>query len=343
MMANASQQHCFNFGALRFRRRASSLQELCRNVLVASRSLPQWKALLERCPERVRRRALLFSVAHFNGCAINFCLQRHFSDSDHLSYWVTCSLDRKGYMAVRASNHRPDRLLDDDEFWHWARLDHHHVLSVLAVAINAPGCQVHLVTLFPDDGLEHFARILTLRTLCIREPHLWKFLHQLCSALLYLRGQGLTVEPFDFFNVYLRRTNLVLNNSLVWNQRHFEVTSLPGSLWSLLQPPDNFAAIYSAMSTADRNQAGAFSVAVVVAQLVALSLNTSDSTVAADRRRCGPGSAVELKRIHGIELVPAPCVYGQQLASTLSEMLWSPQSTLETMRDRTGAMYASMI
>ncbi|XP_065301277.1 uncharacterized protein [Dermacentor albipictus] len=182
--------------------RVWSLQELCRRCLVSARSLPEWKALTRNFAERVRRRACLFSIVHFSGCGVNFCLQRYFSESDHHSYWISCTLDRKSYMAVsegrhfavlpgdRASNRNADRLLEDDDLWHWARLDHPHVLSVLAVACNAPGVQVYLVTPSPDDGLEHFAGILAVRDLCVRELQLWKFLRQLCSALIYLRGPG---------------------------------------------------------------------------------------------------------------------------------------------------------
>ncbi|XP_077523517.1 uncharacterized protein LOC144134483 [Amblyomma americanum] len=324
----------------RVRRRVCSLQQLCRNILVATHTLPEWKVLAQRFSERARRRALIFSIVRFSGCAVNFCLQRHLSDSDHPSYWVTCTLDRKNYMAVRADNHRIDQLLDDDEFWQWIRLDHRHVLSVLAVAINAPGCRLHLVTPFPDDGLQHFAGVLAVRALCIREPHLWKFLQQLCSALLYLQGEGLKLEPFDFFNVYLRRTDVVLNNGLLWNRHRFQVTSLPHSLWSLLlRPEDDFATVYAAVCNG--GQAGPFCLAVVVAQLVVLSLN-DDSTIAADSR-AGPASAGEVRRMHGIELSPSPCSYTQQLFTTLSEMLRSPQPTLESVSDRTGAMYSSMV
>nr|XP_054928012.1 uncharacterized protein LOC129385400 [Dermacentor andersoni] len=169
--------------------RVWSLQELCRRCLVSARSLLEWKALTQNFAERVRRRACLFSIVHFSGCGVNFCLQRYFSESDHHSYWISCTLDRKSYMAVRASNYNADKLLEDDDLWHWARLDHPHVLSVLAVVCNAPGVQVYLVTLSPDDGLEHFAGILAVRDLCVHELQLWKFLRQLCSALIYLRGR----------------------------------------------------------------------------------------------------------------------------------------------------------
>ncbi|XP_075556716.1 uncharacterized protein LOC142588782 [Dermacentor variabilis] len=341
--------------------RVCSLQELCRLCLVSARSLPEWKALTKNFAERVRRRACLFSIVHFSGCGVNFCLQRYFSESDHHSYWISCTLDRKSYMAKvgrrkdfgshsegrhfvvlsgdRASNYNADRLLEDDDLWHWARLDHPHVLSVLAVVYNAPGVQVYLVTLSPDDGLEHFAGILAVRDLCVHELQLWKFLRQLCSALIYLRGQGLAVEPFDFFNVYLRRTDLVLNNGLAWNRRRFEITSLPGSLWSLLlRPDDDFAAVYAAVSTAE-HEARAFSVAVVVAQLVALAMGDD-----AARRRLGStsGSPRSAHRIYGVELVASPCSYGPQLVSTLAEMFRSPQPALEAVRDRAGVMYASM-
>ncbi|XP_065301280.1 uncharacterized protein [Dermacentor albipictus] len=331
--------------------RVWSLQELCRRCLVSARSLPEWKALTRNFAERVRRRACLFSIVHFSGCGVNFCLQRYFSESDHHSYWISCTLDRKSYMAVsegrhfavlpgdRASNRNADRLLEDDDLWHWARLDHPHVLSVLAVACNAPGVQVYLVTPSPDDGLEHFAGILAVRDLCVRELQLWKFLRQLCSALIYLRGQGLAVEPFDFFNVYLRRADLVLNNGLAWNRRRFEITSLPGSLWSLLlRPEDDFAAVYAAVSTAER-EARAFSVAVVVAQLVALAVGDDAARRWRGSTSGGPRAA---HHIYGVELVAAPCSYGPQLVSTLAEMFRSPQPALEAVRDRAGVMYASM-
>ncbi|KAH6926568.1 hypothetical protein HPB50_019807 [Hyalomma asiaticum] len=323
--------------------RVWSLQELCRRCLVSTRSLPQWKALTQNfAAERIRRRACLFSIFYFSGCGVNFCVQRHFSVSNHLSYWVTCTLDKKRYMAVRAPNYNVDRLLDDDNLWHWARLEHPHVLSVLAVVGNMQGIYMYLVTLPPDDGLEHFAGILAVRDLCVHELHLWKFLRQLCSALIYLRGQGLTVEPFDFFNVYLRRTDLVLNNGFVWNQRRFEITSLPGSLWSLLlRPGDDFAALCAAISTTER-EAKAFSVAVVVAQLVALAISDDPAGAASRRRTSASGCLQAVHRMYGVELVPSPCSYTQQLVSTLAEMFRTPQPALEAVQDKAGLMYESM-
>ncbi|KAL1414845.1 hypothetical protein MTO96_007108 [Rhipicephalus appendiculatus] len=322
--------------------RVSSLQELCRRRLVATRSLPQWKAMTQVFTERIRRRACLFSLVHFSGCGVNFCLQRYFSESDHMTYWISCALDRKRYMAVRAPNYNADRLVEDDNLWHWALLDHPHVLSVLAVAANSPGVQVYLITLSPDDGLEHFAGILAVRDLCVHELHLWKFLRQLCSALIYLRGQGLTVEPFDFFNVYLRRTDLVLNNGLVWNRRRFEITSLPGSLWSLLlRPDDDFAAVYAAISTTE-HEATAFSVAVVVAQLAALAYSDDPADTISSRRSSASGCLQAVHRMYGIELLLSPCSYGQQLVSTLAEMFRTPQPNLETIHDMADRMYASM-
>ncbi|XP_037501274.1 uncharacterized protein LOC119375154 [Rhipicephalus sanguineus] len=100
--------------------RVLCLQELCRLRLVSTRSLPQWKTLTQGFTERIQRRACLFSLVHFNGCGVNFCLQRYFSESDHLTYWISCTLDRKRYMAVRAPNYNADRLLEDDNLWHWA-------------------------------------------------------------------------------------------------------------------------------------------------------------------------------------------------------------------------------
>ncbi|XP_075721635.1 uncharacterized protein LOC142764973 [Rhipicephalus microplus] len=321
--------------------RVSSLQELCRRRLVATRSLSQWKALTQAFTERIRRRACLFSLVHFSGCGVNFCMQRYFSESDHTTYWISCELDRKRYMAVRAPNYSAERLLGDDNLWHWALLDHPHVLSVLAVAANAPGIQVYLITLAPDDGLEHFAGVLAARDLCVPELHLWKFLRQLCSALIYLRGQGLTVEPFDFFNVYLRHADLVLNNGLVWNQRRFEITSLPGSLWShLLRPDDDFAAVYAAISTTE-HEATAFSVAVVVAQLVALAYSDDPADTISRRRPSASGCLQAVHRLYGIELVLSPCSYGQQLVSTLAEMFRTPQPNLDAIHDRADRMYAS--
>ncbi|XP_075721636.1 uncharacterized protein LOC142764974 [Rhipicephalus microplus] len=318
-----------------------SLQELCRCRLVAARSLPQWKALTQAFTERIRRRACLFSLVHFSGCGVNFCMQRYFSESDHTTYWISCELDRKHYMAVRAPNYSAERLLGDDNLWHWALLDHPHVLSVLAVAANAPGVQVYLITLAPDDGLEHIAGVLAARDLCVHELHLWKFLRQLCSALIYLRGQGLTVEPFDFSNVYLRHADLVLNNGLVWNQRRFEITSLPGSLWScLLRPDDDFAAVYAAISTTE-HEATAFSVAVVVAQLVALAYSDDPADTISRRRPSASGCLQAVHRMYGIELVLSPCSYGQQLVSTLAEMFRTPQPNLDAIHDRADRMYAS--
>ncbi|KAH7972496.1 hypothetical protein HPB52_012718 [Rhipicephalus sanguineus] len=260
--------------------RVLCLQELCRLRLVSTRSLPQWKTLTQGFTERIQRRACLFSLVHFNGCGVNFCLQRYFSESDHLTYWISCTLDRKRYMAVR--------------------------------------------------------------DLCVHELHLWKFLRQLCSALIYLRDQGLTVEPFDFFNVYLRRTDLVLNSGLVWNRRRFEITSLPGSLWSrLLRPDDDFAAVYAAISTTE-HEATAFSVAVVVAQLVALAFSDDPADTISRRRTSASGCLQAVHRMYGIELVLSPCSYGQQLMSTLAEMFRTPQPNLETIHDRADGMYASM-
>ncbi|XP_077524165.1 uncharacterized protein LOC144135350 [Amblyomma americanum] len=337
-MASRSPRRLFR--VQRICRRVCSLQELCRSILVATHTLPEWKVLAQRFSERAWRRASLFSIVYFSGCAVNFCLQRHFSEADHLAYWVTCTLDHKRYLAIRAANQRLDRLLSDDDFWQWARLDHRHVLSVLAVTTNEPGCQVHLITPFPDDGLEHFAGVLAVRALCIQEHYLWKFLQQLCSALLYLQGEGLTVEPFDFFNVYLRRTDVVLNNGLVWNQRRFQVSSLPGSLWSLLLPPEGgITALNAVVSSSD--PAGASSVAVVLVQLVALSLN--DDPEITNGRRCSPSTSGEARRMHGIELSPSPWAYTQQLMTTLSDMLRTPQPALESVRDRTGAMYKSLM
>ncbi|KAK8776271.1 hypothetical protein V5799_030383 [Amblyomma americanum] len=268
----------------RVRRRVCSLQQLCRNILVATYTLPEWKVLAQRFSERARRRALIFSIVRFSGCAVDFCLQRHLSDSDHPSYWVTCTLDRKNYMAVS----------------------------------KATCLQVYIV-------------VSVLRIFKLPPPTFSRDTHD--------SGEGLKVEPFDFFNVYLRRTDVVLNNGLLWNRHRFQVTSLPDSLWSLLlRPEDDFATAYAAVCNG--GQAGPFCLAVVVAQLVVLSLN-DDSTIAADSR-AGPASAGEVRRMHGIELSPSPCSYTQQLFTTLSEMLRSPQPTLESVSDRTGAMYSSM-
>ncbi|XP_075723877.1 uncharacterized protein LOC142765956 [Rhipicephalus microplus] len=325
--------------------RVSMLQELCRRRLVATRSLPRWKTLTQVFTECPRRRACLSSLVHFSGCGVSFCMQRNFFEWDHMTYWISCVLDRKRYMAVRAPNYNAERLLGDDNLWHWALLDHPHVLSVvavaaiapiiqvylitlapddglehftgilavrdlcvhelhprkflrqlcstlvyfrerlpgndnlwhwapgdhphvlsvLAVAANAPGIQAHMVTLTPNDGLEQFAGILAVSDLCIHELHLWKSLHLLCSALIYLRGQGWTARPFELFNVYLHHTDLGLHNALVWNRRPFEITSQPGSLWSLLlRLHDGLATVYAVISTTE-HAATNFLVTVVVA------------------------------------------------------------------------------
>ncbi|KAL3169654.1 hypothetical protein MRX96_015490 [Rhipicephalus microplus] len=144
-----------------------------------------------------------------------------------------------------------ERLPGDDNLWHWALVDHPHVLLILAVAANAPGIQAHMVILTPNDGLEHFAGILALCAAFAPTPH---------DA-----GQGLTARPFESFNVYLRHTDLGLNNALVWNRRPFEITSQPGSLWSLLlRLHGGIAAVYAVISTTE-HAATNFSVAVVVA------------------------------------------------------------------------------
>ncbi|KAL3218684.1 hypothetical protein MRX96_031422 [Rhipicephalus microplus] len=331
--------------------RVSSLQELCRRKLVATRSLPQWKALTQAFTEHIRRRACLFSLVHFSGCGVNFCMQRYFSESDHTTYWISCELDRKRYMAVRPAANVAIVCFKCGKKGHRANdcrsgADNSLQASCLyapreTLAANAPGIQVYLITLAPDDGLEHFAGVLAARDLCVHELHLWKFLRQLCSALIYLRGQGLTVEPFDFFNVYLRHADLVLNNGLVWNQRRFEITSLPGSLWSrLLRPDDDFAAVYAAISTTE-HEATAFSVAVLVAQLVALAYSDDPADTISRRRPSASGCLQAVHRMYGIELVLSPCSYGQQLVSTLAEMFRTPQPNLDAIHDRADRMYAS--
>ncbi|KAH8028128.1 hypothetical protein HPB51_013175 [Rhipicephalus microplus] len=334
--------------------RVDAARTVHRRRLVATRSMPQWKTLTQVFTECLRRRACLSSLVHFSGYGVNFCMQRYFSESDHMTYWISCALDRKRYMAVRAPNYNAERLLGDDNLWHWALLDHPHVLSVLAVAAIAPGIQVYLITLAPEDGLEHFTGIMAVRDLCVHELHLRKFLCQLCSTLVYLRAsyesrqdedlpatssvshhrrssprdaltihrlrnhllaahsdqhydrindrpsypqvhrssarwtctglvrpvrvpryrcilvgtgdgyelQRLCHRVFRLLQLHLRRTDRVLNKGLVWNRRCFDITSLPGSLWSLLLRLDHkLAAVYAAIP-ATEDAATAFSIAV---------------------------------------------------------------------------------
>ncbi|KAL3169656.1 hypothetical protein MRX96_015491 [Rhipicephalus microplus] len=81
--------------------RVSMLQELHRRRLVATRSLPQWKTMTQVFTECLRHRACLSSLVHFSGYGVNFCMQRNFFEWDHMTYWISCALDRKRYMAVR--------------------------------------------------------------------------------------------------------------------------------------------------------------------------------------------------------------------------------------------------
>ncbi|KAH8028127.1 hypothetical protein HPB51_013174 [Rhipicephalus microplus] len=225
-----------------------------------------------------------------------------------------------------------ERLPGDDNLWHWALVDHPHVLLILAVAANAPGIQAHMVILTPNDGLEHFAGILAVSDLCIHELHLWKSLHLLCSALIYLRGQGLTARPFESFNVYLRHTDLGLNNALVWNRRPFEITSQPGSLWSLLlRLHGGIAAVYAVISTTE-HAATNFSVAVVVA-------NSADPADTISRRRQSTSGCLQgVHCTYGKERVLSPCSYAQQLVSTLAEMFRTPHRDLHSIHDSAAMM-----
>lgn len=89
---------------------------------------------------------------------------------------------------LRVQDRRPEHITEDEEFWSWARFVNRHLLSALAVAVDTPASSVYIVTVCPDDGLERFAGALAARALCVREKNLWKFLQQLCSALLFLEG-----------------------------------------------------------------------------------------------------------------------------------------------------------
>lgn len=323
---------------------AWSLQELCRRALIAQLSLAGWNALMQRYSERFRRRAALIPSGQFSGCGVDFCLEHYFSKSGHPSYLVKCLLDQRWYLAIRVQDRRPDHIIEDEEFWSWARFVNRHLLSALAVAVDSPASSIYIVTVCPDDGLERFAGALAARALCVRESNLWKFLQQLCSALLFLEGEGLSVEPFDFCNVYLRGADIVLNNKLVWTKRSFDATSLPAALWSLLLPPGEDCSAVCALATRSKKAANAFSVAAVLAQLVSLSIGDEDSVPSPDSRPTGlPTNTTrpEVCRKHGVEVVASPCHYSEYLMATLREIFRNPSIPLKEVRDTAKAVWES--
>ncbi|KAH9385021.1 hypothetical protein HPB48_027057 [Haemaphysalis longicornis] len=322
-------------GMLRAYRPSSvyKLQELCRRVLIANFTLTGWKSATQRLSGRARREAALIPSSHFFGCSVNFFLLAEFSKSGHPSYQVKCLLDQTWYLAIRVQDRRPDRILEDEEFWRWAWPVHRHLLSALAVAVDAPSSSVYIITVLPDDRLERVALELAASALCVAETNLWKFLLQLCSVLLYLEGQGLTVEPFDFCNVYLRGNDIVLNNRLVWTKRRFEATSLPACLWSLLLPPGEKC---TTLRTGSEASANAFSVAAVLAQLVSLSLGGKDSLSPRGKRTAvqpSGSSQSDVCRMHGVEVIASPSHYSERLLATLGEMFCNSRIALQEVRD----------
>ncbi|XP_077553184.1 uncharacterized protein LOC144167936 [Haemaphysalis longicornis] len=312
------------------------LQELCRRVLIAHFTLTGWKSATQRLSGRGRREAALIPSGDFFGCSVNFFLQPKFSKSGHPSYQVKCLLDQTWYLAIRVQDRRPERILEDEEFWRWAWPVHRHLLSALAVAVDAPSSSVYIITVLPDDRLERVALELAASALCIAEANLWKFLLQLCSVLLYLEGQGLTVEPFDYCNVYLRGNDIVLNNRLVWTKRHFEATSLPACLWSLLLPPGEKCTTLHTLRTGSEASTNAFSVAAVLAQLVSLSLGGKDSLSPPGKRTAlqpSGSSHSQVGRIHGVEVIYSPSHYSERLLATLGEMFRNSRIALQEVRD----------
>ncbi|KAH9371352.1 hypothetical protein HPB48_007913 [Haemaphysalis longicornis] len=173
----------FTFRSQRHYRPSSvyKLQELCRRVLIAHFTLTGWKSATQRLSGRARREAALIPSSHFFGCSVNFFLQPKFSKSGHPSYQVKCLLDQTWYLAIRVQDRRPEHILEDEEFWRWAWPVHRHLLSALAVAVDAPSSSVYIITVLPDDRLERVALELAASALCVAETNLWKFLLQLCS------------------------------------------------------------------------------------------------------------------------------------------------------------------
>ncbi|KAH9372058.1 hypothetical protein HPB48_019001 [Haemaphysalis longicornis] len=166
------------------------------------------------------------------------------------------------------------------------------------------------------------------------------FLEQLSQV------RALSVEPFDFCNVYLRGADIVLNNKLVWTKRSFDATSLPAALWSLLLPPGEDCSAVCALATRSKKAANAFSVAAVLPSWCSpVDRRRRFGTLPPDSHPTGlPTNTTrpEVCRKHGVEVVASPCHYSEYLMATLREIFRNPSIPLKEVRDTAKAVWESM-
>lgn len=304
------------------RPRTHTLQELCKCCLISSSSLYRWKQLTGSLPDSFCRNISVLSSEYFSGCSVDFCLQWSFTKHGLPSYRVKCSLDQQRYLAIRTAMN-PDTVRVNDELWHWSRLNHDNLLSVLAVAVSID--RVFLITALPEDSLVQFAGFLGSRTACVRERFLWKFLRQLCSVLRYLDLEGVSVKEFDAGNVYLLNSNILINNGLAWKTRMCDPESLPGALWKLLFGTE-------CLSFLEDREGTAFSVGLVMSQLVALAL----ARPVRDQR------AQQITSLHGVELAAAPQVYSDEFLKVVARVFLTPPLTLDVVEKKAANVLSAL-
>ncbi|XP_023222100.1 uncharacterized protein LOC111623663 [Centruroides sculpturatus] len=188
------------------------LQYACKCVILRRTGLKRLKSHRLPLPNLLLRYLTTLSTDEFEEleCApFTDMFDLHFYHRA-LTYRVRCKLDCNEYLATYDSDFFPRK----DNRSKWMEVVHKYVMSVYAIVVDEPtGNQFYLLDT-PTANLESIRGVMLKSKIVLPEDHLWKLVHQLSTALIYLSSTGVDYGSFSLDNLYMVGQRLVLENGL---------------------------------------------------------------------------------------------------------------------------------
>lgn len=200
-----------------FRRHAErghifDLQYACKCVILRRAGLKKLKRHRLPLPNLLLRYLTTLSTEEFEEleCApFTDMFDFHFCHRA-LTYRVRCKIDCNEYLATYVTG----CVSHEDNKEQWMKVAHKNVMSVYAVVIDEPtGNHFYLLDI-PTANLESVRGVMIKCKIVLPENLLWKLVHQLCAALIYLISAGIGYTSFSLDNLYMVDHRLVLENGL---------------------------------------------------------------------------------------------------------------------------------